>query len=146
MQNSLADIYRVSVKNIGQCVNYPIPGAGNTVSGVKFSPFMNNSDYRKIYTEYYHFEIPTDWDIHHIDYNHNNNNPNNLVALPKSLHQQLHLAYSEMKQFEPDERVEFVCYSGKANSYNTYLDYLTRYLEVLSTCVKYMNLREGVCL
>lgn len=51
--------------------------------------------YRKIYEEHYG-NIPVDaegrtYDIHHIDGNRKNNDPSNLIALPKKDHYELHL-------------------------------------------------------
>lgn len=47
------------------------------------------TDYRKIFTEQVCF-IPQDWVIHHIDFDRENNNPLNLVAIPKRLHNAYH--------------------------------------------------------
>lgn len=53
-----------------------------------------SKNYRKIY-EQYHGPIPIDtegrtYDIHHIDGNHKNNNPNNLVAVSIQEHHDIH--------------------------------------------------------
>ena len=53
-----------------------------------------SKNYRKIY-EQYHGPIPIDtegrtYDIHHIDVNHKNNNPNNLVAVSIQEHHDIH--------------------------------------------------------
>jgi len=39
---------------------------------------------------YYYGEIPKGWDVHHIDGNHFNNTPTNLVALPHNVHIGVH--------------------------------------------------------
>lgn len=54
-------------------------------------------NYRKIYSEYYCVELRPEIDIHHIDGNKNNNNPQNLVALPRELHNEYHTALSKLK-------------------------------------------------
>jgi len=52
--------------------------------------FMN---YRKLYEKYFGIKIPPEFDIHHIDFNHENNNIENLILLPKSLHQRIHKSF-----------------------------------------------------
>lgn len=37
-----------------------------------------------------HGPFPPEWVVHHIDFNRTNNSPENLIALPNELHQQLH--------------------------------------------------------
>ena len=51
---------------------------------------MKHSDYRKYYENYYGVKIPKGYEIHHIDLNHENNDINNLVSLPRKLHRKLH--------------------------------------------------------
>jgi len=47
-------------------------------------------DYRRLYENLYGITIPPEYDIHHIDFNRDNNNIENLLLLPKDLHQRLH--------------------------------------------------------
>jgi len=47
-------------------------------------------NYRKLYEKHHNLKIPKDWEIHHIDANRQNNEPENLIMLPKQLHRALH--------------------------------------------------------
>ena len=47
-------------------------------------------NYRKAYKQRYRIDFGSDYDIHHIDMNRENNNIQNLILLPKELHQRLH--------------------------------------------------------
>ena len=47
-------------------------------------------EYKIIYEKYIGECVPSDFEIHHIDCNHENNKPENMVALPKILHRGLH--------------------------------------------------------
>jgi hypothetical protein len=48
------------------------------------------ADYRKIYKKHYG-EIPNNWIVHHIDGNRSNNDKENLIAVPQSVHDVIHL-------------------------------------------------------
>ena len=50
---------------------------------------MRKINYRKLYEKNIGV-IPNNWDIHHIDFNHNNNNLINLIAVPKIVHTVIH--------------------------------------------------------
>jgi hypothetical protein len=57
---------------------------------------INSGYYRKLYKEY-HGSIPIDadgrtYDIHHLDFDHTNNDPNNLVAVTIKEHYDIHYA------------------------------------------------------
>ena len=52
-------------------------------------------DYRRHYKQRYDIEFGSDYDIHHIDMNHENNDITNLILLPKVLHQKLHKTFRE---------------------------------------------------
>lgn len=47
-------------------------------------------DYRELYEKHYGITIPLGYEIHHIDFNRENNNIENLLLLPKDLHKKLH--------------------------------------------------------
>lgn len=56
------------------------------------------TQYRKLYADFYGIT----WDhkemeVHHIDYNHDNNDIGNLILLPRWLHKELHSTYSETR-------------------------------------------------
>lgn len=53
-------------------------------------------NYRKIYEKYFDIKIPKDYEIHHIDFNHENNDIDNLIMLPRELHQSYHKAIYEL--------------------------------------------------
>ena len=46
-------------------------------------------NYRKLY-ELNIGKIPDNWEIHHIDFNHNNNKIDNLIAVPSMVHMVIH--------------------------------------------------------
>lgn len=47
-------------------------------------------DYRKKYKDCFKIQFGKEYDIHHIDFNHENNDIENLLLLPNDLHQRLH--------------------------------------------------------
>jgi hypothetical protein len=48
------------------------------------------ANYRKKYELYHNVKLTPDTDIHHIDWNHNNNDIENLMAVPKLVHTIIH--------------------------------------------------------
>lgn len=48
------------------------------------------ANYRKKYELYHNVKLTPDIDIHHIDWNHNNNDIENLIAVPKLVHTIIH--------------------------------------------------------
>jgi hypothetical protein len=46
-------------------------------------------NYRKLYEKNVG-KIPNNWDIHHIDFNHDNNALDNLIAIPSMVHMIIH--------------------------------------------------------
>lgn len=55
-------------------------------------------NYRKIYEMTLMEKIPKNFEIHHIDLNHNNNDIKNLIAIPKSLHQNFHKCINDIER------------------------------------------------
>ena len=47
-------------------------------------------DYREKYKRHYGIEFGSDFDVHHMDFDRSNNDIENLVLLPKKLHQRYH--------------------------------------------------------
>ena len=47
-------------------------------------------DYRKYYERKKGIRLRKDWDVHHLDFNRENNDIENLYAMPKVMHQYIH--------------------------------------------------------
>lgn len=65
----------------------------------------SGQSWHRIVCREHHGKIPKGWEVHHIDGNSLNNEPVNLIALPKSLHERLHKRAKEDKIALPS-RVE----------------------------------------
>jgi len=99
--------------------------------------------YRKIYEEFYNIKIPNGYEIHHIDFNHSNNDIKNLVMLPKELHKDLHYYYNEFERSKQNYTLEDITvFSGEVNSKSFFMFNLINYCEVLKKCVFWMNQRD----
>lgn len=48
-------------------------------------------DYRKKYKRYYGIEFGSEYAVHHIDFDRSNNNIENLLLLPRGLHNKYHM-------------------------------------------------------
>lgn len=101
-------------------------------------------DYRKLFCDYYNVKIPTDWDVHHIDYDHNNNDPSNLVALPKKLHRRLHRTHNEFVHWCTNRDMNIIkIHDGFCGCTLAAQQSLLDYLTAVEDCTKYMNFRNG---
>jgi len=56
--------------------------------------------YRKLYEENID-DIPKNWEVHHIDFNHDNNELDNLIAIPSMVHMIIH-----QSGFVPRDEIE----------------------------------------
>lgn len=54
-------------------------------------------DYRKLYKEHYGIDFGSEYVIHHIDENRNNNDISNLILIPSTLHSQFHGVMQELR-------------------------------------------------
>lgn len=103
----------------------------------------NLTNYRHIYEKVYGVTISKGFEIHHIDFNHFNNNPANLVMLPKELHTNLHRVYNEFHKFTDLYNLnDITIFSGCANSKSYFMSCLTEYVEILNQCVVWLNKRD----
>lgn len=53
-------------------------------------------DYRDLYKEHYGIDFPSSMDVHHINGNRQDNSIENLLLLPKGLHNRLHTCNAQM--------------------------------------------------
>jgi hypothetical protein len=90
-----------------------------------------------MFKRYYGIDFSSDYEIHHIDLNHDNNDIANLMLLPKALHHKYHIymnATSHMGK-KPYERCFDARIFGNVISKNSYeIDMIRGLFEVLSEC------------
>jgi hypothetical protein len=58
------------------------------------------SDYRALYEQATGPELPKDFDVHHINFDRDDNSIHNLLAIPKKLHIEYHKFHYEVKNLE----------------------------------------------
>lgn len=63
----------------------------------KMAGFLFNMNYRHLYEKETKCKIILNHEVHHIDFNRNNNHISNLVAIDKSLHKNYHTFYNPLK-------------------------------------------------
>jgi hypothetical protein len=71
-------------------------------------PFLK-MNYRKLYKKLVG-DIPKNWEIHHIDFNHENNSIDNLIAVPSIVHMVIH-----QSGFIPRDEIENLIQIYKEN-------------------------------
>ena len=66
-------------------------------------------NYRKLYEKHYGINIPPEYDIHHIDFNRDNNNIGNLILLPNELHRRIHKCFLSNGGINTNNLFKFSC-------------------------------------
>ena len=64
-------------------------------------------NYRLKYKRHYHIDFDSGYDIHHIDGNHENNDIDNLLLLPKELHARYHMLINELGGCDAGGNIKF---------------------------------------
>ena len=84
----------------------------------------------------------SDMHIHHLDHDRNNNELNNLVAVPKKLHEEYHRLHSEMKFH--DFKIPSLMCGCHVNGNSYLLGIATEYIDVLNECMGWVTKRDMV--
>jgi hypothetical protein len=91
-------------------------------------------DYRLKYKRYYGIEFNSDYAIHHIDFNHNNNDISNLLLLPKDLHNRYHQLVNELGGVDEHGNIKFNALINMCVS-----NYAAPIIEELGATIKAIN-------
>ncbi len=100
-------------------------------------------NYRKIYKESYGIEFSNKYDIHHLNLNHDDNNLDNLLLLPKELHHSYHELLKTLKSWDNDEPLTIFLYCGihstMFNGDQYSLIMMNEFIRVLQECNKWYD-------
>lgn len=92
-------------------------------------------DYRKKYKKHYHINFSDKYEIHHIDLNHNNNDINNLLLIPKELHHRYHETLNSINFDKITLIKEIRGYTEKGNNNNWYIaEKIFEFSKIYSEC------------
>ena len=93
--------------------------------------------YRKYFKKYYGIDFSKDYDIHHIDLNHYNNDINNLMLIPKELHQRYHKCINSMDK--SDVLMRHIITGNMVSSNNYKLQIIKQAIEIIEECNKWYD-------
>ena len=95
--------------------------------------------YRKFFKEYYGIDFSNDYEVHHIDLNHYNNDIKNLMLLPKELHRKYHKCLNEIHEENHIITFKPVICGNECNSYNYTMQLITQISSVIEECKKWYD-------
>lgn len=95
-------------------------------------------NYRKFYEEQTKTKLPKHFDVHHIDHDRTNNSIENLIAIPKNIHQKYHWYFNQISGFETKEIVINV----NPHSYLSIMNNLNKYCEIMEEMHKFLMFRN----
>lgn len=94
--------------------------------------------HRKVYKDSWG-SIPKRWEIHHLDIDEENNEPDNLVAIPKSFHLKYHFARNFIKGATDIDRINSMAHYGNLK---TYIRYLSNYEKLQNKMKQIIEIRN----
>ena len=94
--------------------------------------------YRDIYKTLYCVDVD-DYDVHHIDHDRSNNDIENLLPVPPYLHKEYHVKYLKAERIGFEFPKKMFSNNVCKDSYD--FDIITDYLQVLSECSRYMDMK-----
>ena len=99
-------------------------------------------DYRRKFKRYYNINYSDEYVIHHIDLNHENNDINNLMILPKKLHQLYHYYLNITGWWKEEKYTRQINVKISGNQIGNdaeYNDAIIKLLEIISECRKWYD-------
>lgn len=99
-------------------------------------------NYRKLFEQSYNIKIPDDMEIHHIDLDHNNNELENLMIIPKELHNEYHKVLSEFER----TRIQIIniITGNELNNIVESENILISFLEIKKKCNKWLDFTRSL--
>lgn len=96
---------------------------------------VTNRNYRQYYKEYYGIDFGSEFSIHHLDGNRDNNDIKNLILLPKELHNRLHFTNNIFKEY--CEKLKDVSYTATINDTGYETSCVKIYMQALEDVKKW---------
>ena len=103
-------------------------------------------DYRKKFKTHYNIDFSDQFDVHHIDLNHDNNDIDNLMILPKELHKAYHdclidASFMTIKNTY-DIKIDCRIRGNEANQFSLARTYMENFIYVLRSCSYWYDFKQ----
>lgn len=98
-------------------------------------------NYKTYFEKYYNIKISKNYEIHHIDLNHNNNDINNLMLLPKKLHQEYHRLLNEYSRYKTRE-IKFLISGNMVGIESYFINLLNELTDIIKECNKWYDYKK----
>lgn len=92
-------------------------------------------NYRDKYKKHYNINFDRNFDIHHLDFNHENNEMSNLLLLPKQLHEQYHRLVNALRG--ENGKITISCRIVMENGTNYEVQMMRQFCEVMEEIQKW---------
>ena len=100
---------------------------------------MDVKNYREKYKRYYGIEFGKEFDVHHLDLNHDNNDISNLLLLPKELHHKYHMALSWLVPKDGFVKLDVRIHGNIADLHSLQLQAMDNFIQVLKECQEWSD-------
>lgn len=95
-------------------------------------------NYRLKYKRYFGIDFGSDYEIHHIDFNRENNDIDNLVLLPKELHKKYHFVINQLSNCNDENGfIDFRISNRTVTDFS--VGYLHTLVDVMNECSEWAN-------
>ncbi len=101
---------------------------------------MVRTNYRNKFKRYYGINFSSDYVVHHIDLDRENNDINNLMLLPKKLHAKYHMCLTAAKRGIPIYKTTQIVFDAKITGNNFGRSYETQMIVNLLDAIKECNI------
>jgi len=103
--------------------------------------FKEKFDYIKFYENYFNIKIPKNFEIHHLDFNRNNNNIDNLLMLPKWAHIKYHIFKPKIEDLTFEIEIKNITNSGY-NFNEFFFEHAEEFIKAYRECSKWKDYKE----
>lgn len=98
--------------------------------------------YRLKYKKYYNIDFSNNYEIHHIDLNHNNNDIENLLLLPKKLHRKYHYYINCLYPFKENNILKLNLSINSSFLLYNKDDVLIELFDVINECQEWVRYKQ----
>lgn len=100
-------------------------------------------NYRKLYETHFDIKLSKDYDVHHIDFDRENNTIDNLIAMPNKLHRNYHKLLLQNKNYHSNNMLHLELNTDvNINIHNNTVKFIKNMSTILNEISKYTQYKK----